>query len=243
MHLIEVQADRKNADFHSSEQASARLSRDLLDIEDLDGTPLAYQMTLPQLEKEDGMRKAPEIVLMGMLVVTSLLAQACGTFSGSGAGDEDLALDERINEPAMKYIPPKDFEVTSSLTRPSMRAELSARNATGLPKGSLIDVLFDFDRATLRADALPVLDANAKRLQKDGVTRLLLEGRGDEIGTAAYNIVLGDRRARNVRSYLQDLGLSVDLKTTSCGKDRPLCFRHNEDCMQRNRSVHFVVKE
>jgi peptidoglycan-associated lipoprotein len=188
------------------------------------------------------MRKAPEIALLGLLVVTSLLVQACGTFSGSGSGDEELALDERINEPTIKYIPPKDLDVTTSLTRPAMRAELSARNATGLPRGSLIDVLFDFDRATLRPDALVVLEANAKRLQKDGVGRLLLEGRGDEIGTAAYNIVLGDRRARNVKSYLQDLGLSVDLRTTSYGKDRPLCFQHSEDCMQRNRSVHFLVK-
>jgi len=106
----------------------------------------------------------------------------------------------------------------------------------------LMDVLFDFDRASLRPDALPVLEANAKRLQKEGVTRLLLEGRGDEAGTAAYNLILGDRRARTVRFYLQELGLAVDLKTTSYGKDRPICFQHSEDCMQQNRSVHFVVK-
>ncbi len=70
-----------------------------------------------------------------------------------------------------------------------------------------MDVLFDFDRAIIRQDALPVLEANAKRLQKEGVTRLLLEGRGDEAGTAAYNIILGDRRARTVKFYLQELGL------------------------------------
>jgi peptidoglycan-associated lipoprotein len=220
--------------------ASPRIS---WDIEGLDGTPFACRMRLPQREKEGGMRKAPELVLMGMLVVTSLLGQACAILSGSGAGDEQLAQDELINEPKIKYIPPQDFSVTTSLTRPAMRAELSARNATGLPRGSLIDALFDFDQASLRADAMSVLEANAKRLQKDGVTRLLLEGRGDEVGTAAYNIVLGERRARNVKSYLQDLGLSVDLKTTSYGKDRPLCFQHSDDCMQRNRSVHFVVKE
>lgn len=188
------------------------------------------------------MRKVPEIALMGMLILGSLLVQACSSLSGSGTGDEELAQGERINEPNIKYVPPPDVGVTTSRTSPSMRAELSARNATGLTKGSLMDVLFDFDRATLRPDALPVLEANAKRLQKDGATRLLLEGRGDEVGTAAYNIVLGERRARNVKTYLQDLGLSVDLKTTSYGKDRPLCFQHNEDCMQRNRSVHFVIK-
>lgn len=189
------------------------------------------------------MRKAPEIALMGMLVVSSLLVQACSILSGSSSGDEQTALDERINEQNIKFIQPQDFSVTTSRTSPSMRAELSARNATGLAKGSLMDALFDFDRATLRADALPVLEANAMRLQKDGAKRLLLEGRGDEVGTAAYNIILGDRRARNVKTYLQDIGLSIDLKTTTYGKERPLCFQHSEDCMQRNRSVHFVVKE
>ena len=106
-----------------------------------------------------------------------------------------------------------------------------------------MDALFDFDRATLREDARMVLEVNAKRLQKNGSTRLLLEGRGDEMGSSAYNLVLGDRRAKNVKRYLQDLGLAVELKTTSYGKDRPLCFQHSEDCMQQNRSVHFVVKE
>jgi peptidoglycan-associated lipoprotein len=125
-----------------------------------------------------------------------------------------------------------------------MRAELSARNATGLPQGALPDVLFDFDQATLRKDALPVLEATAKRLNDNGVTGLILEGRGDEAGTAAYNLVLGDRRAKRVKSYLQELGLlSVNLKTTSYGKDRPLCLLHSSDCWQKNRSVHFVVKD
>jgi peptidoglycan-associated lipoprotein len=127
--------------------------------------------------------------------------------------------------------------------RPSQRAELSAVNATGLPFGALSDVLFDFDQAVLRRDALPLVEANARRLVQDGVTRLLLEGRGDEVGTSAYNIVLGERRARSVKSYLQERGLSLQLRTTSYGKDRPLCYQHSEECMQKNRSVHFLVKD
>jgi peptidoglycan-associated lipoprotein len=127
--------------------------------------------------------------------------------------------------------------------RPSQRAELSAVNATGLPFGALSDVLFDFDQAVLRRDALPLVEANARRLVHDGVTRLLLEGRGDEVGTSAYNIVLGERRARSVKSYLQERGLSLQLRTTSYGKDRPLCYQHSEECMQKNRSVHFLVKD
>ncbi len=189
------------------------------------------------------MRKAPEFMLVGMLAVAALLVQACATQSGSTAGDERMGRTERVDEQAIKHIPPPEFSMTTSQPRPSLRAELSARNATGLPGGSLMDALFDFDRATLREDARMVLEVNAKRLQKNGSTRLLLEGRGDEMGSSAYNLVLGDRRAKNVKRYLQDLGLAVELKTTSYGKDRPLCFQHSEDCMQQNRSVHFVVKE
>jgi len=189
------------------------------------------------------MRQARHITLLGMLIMTAMLAQGCSMLSGSGGGEEEVAKRERIVEPKIKEIPPPDLHEATSRTSPSMRAELSARNETGLPRGLLMDVLFDFDRATLRADALPVLEANAKRLQRDGAKRLLLEGRGDEVGTAAYNIVLGERRAKNVKTFLQEIGISVDLKTTSYGKDRPLCFQHSEDCMQKNRSVHFVVKD
>ena len=181
--------------------------------------------------------------LFALLVSSLVLAHGCATQSGSGTGDERAAHEERISDPAIKDIASTELGLTTSRTSPAMRAELSARNATGMTQGSLIDVLFDFDRASLRVDALPVLEMNAKRLKQTGVSRLLLEGRGDEIGTAAYNIVLGDRRAKSVKSYLEQLGLAVDLRTTSYGKDRPLCFQHNSECFQKNRSVHFTTKE
>ena len=188
------------------------------------------------------MRRVPGYGMMGMLVVALLLAQGCATQSGSVTGDERMAKVERIDEPMIKEIPPADPGGALSSSR-TKQAELAARNETGLPKGALMDVLFDFNRASLRPDALQVLEANARRLKQDGIRRLLLEGRADEVGTVAYNLVLGDRRAEKVKDYLQDLGLSVDIKTTSYGKDRPLCFQHSSDCYQRNRSVHFVVKE
>jgi peptidoglycan-associated lipoprotein len=188
------------------------------------------------------MKKSTEIALMGVLAIAALGLPACSSLYGSGSGDEQASRKERIDEPAIKHIAPADPSLASRRSGPSMRAELAARNDTGMSKGSLVDVLFDFDRYTIRPDAVPALEANAKRLRREGITSVLLEGRGDEIGTAAYNMVLGDLRARNVKVYLEDLGLDVEVDTTSYGKDRPLCFRHDEDCMQVNRSVHFVVK-
>lgn len=190
------------------------------------------------------MRDAREgIVIIGMLVGGLLLAQGCATRAGSLAGEAQGDQVETIDEPAIKDIPPKDMRAAVSRTSPPMRAELAMRNVTGLPPGSLQDVLFDFDRASLRLEALPVLESNAKRLQANGAGRVLLEGRGDEFGTSAYNLVLGERRAKNVQVYLQQLGVGSELRTTSYGKDRPLCFQHTSECWQKNRSVHFVVKE
>jgi peptidoglycan-associated lipoprotein len=186
------------------------------------------------------MKKRAELVLLGALCLASVLSQGCATQSRSAGGDEYA--EEQIDEPTIKHILPPEFSVTASRPRLS-RAELSALNATGLPLGALSDVLFDFDQAVLRRDALPLLEANAKRLVDDGVSRLTLEGRGDEVGTSAYNLVLGERRAMSVKSYLQELGVPLHLKTTSYGKDRPLCVQRNEACMQKNRSVHFVVKQ
>ena len=186
------------------------------------------------------MKKPAELILLGTLGLGCLLSQSCATQSGSVGGDEYA--EEQIDEPKIRHILPPEHSITASRPRVS-RAELSAINATGLPTGALSDVLFDFDQSVLRRDALPVLEANARRLEQDGVSRLTLEGRGDEIGTSAYNLVLGERRARSVKSYLLELGLSVQLKTTSYGKDRPLCLQHSDPCMQKNRSVHFVVKD
>ncbi len=128
-------------------------------------------------------------------------------------------------------------------TSSAASSEFSESHTSGSADLALNDVLFDFDRDTIREDAVQVLEGNAQRLKQDSAARIILEGRGDEIGTAAYNLVLGERRASNVKRYLEQLGLTVDLKTTSYGKDRPLCAERTNECMQMNRSVRFVIKK
>lgn len=181
------------------------------------------------------MRQDRLLWVVGAPIMAVLVMQGCSALSGSGTGQEGRAGEERIKEQAIKEAPARNVNPD--------RSELSAKHEAESGKDLLMDVLFDFDQDSLRADALPVLEANARQLKGSGMARILLEGRGDEIGTSAYNLVLGERRARNVKTYLQHLGLSVDLKTTSYGKDRPLCFEHTNECMQKNRSVHFTVKE
>src|SRR5689334_19464145 len=150
------------------------------------------------------MRQVRNREIVGALALAALLTQSCASQSGSGTGTE-RGQTEHIREQAIKEA---DLNRASSGSRisPEMQSELSSRNASGLPAGLLMDALFDFDRDNLRSDALTIVEANAKRLKELHPTRVLLEGRGDEVGTSAYNLVLGERRAKTVKHYLQQLG-------------------------------------
>ncbi len=184
-------------------------------------------------------RSAP---LFSLFVLPVLLIHGCSSKSGSLIGQDLRGQEERIAEPAMKEIPPSDEHIIGSRTSSVMQSELTARNGTGLESGVLADIWFDFDQEVIQGEALRVLESNVKQLQQVSVTHLILEGRGDDIGTSAYNLVLGERRAKNVKSDLRRLGVSIDVSTTSYGKDRPLCFEHSSVCRQKNRSVHLVVQ-
>lgn len=181
------------------------------------------------------------VPLFSLLVLTALLTPGCSSKSGSLIGQDLSGQEERIAEPTIKEIPPNDLHLTGSRTSPAMQSELTSRNATGLDSGMLADVLFDFDQDVIGTEAMQVLDSNIQRLQRDKVTHLLLEGRGDDSGTSAYNLVLGERRAKSVQASLRQRGLAIDVTTTSYGKDRPLCFDSTSDCRQKNRSVHLVI--
>jgi len=116
--------------------------------------------------------------------------------------------------------------------------------AAAVPVIELVDAYFDFDRFVLRQDARTALESNARILKSElNGANILLEGHCDEVGTAAYNLVLGEKRARAAARYLEDLGVSASrIQIASYGKERPACTEHSPDCWQKNRRVHFAVK-
>jgi peptidoglycan-associated lipoprotein len=105
-------------------------------------------------------------------------------------------------------------------------------------------VFFDYDRFTIREEAKPILEANARMLKAENGWKLLIEGHCDERGTLDYNLVLGERRAQAAKRYLEDLGVSSSqVQITSYGKEKPFCMEHSQDCWQQNRRAHFAVQQ
>jgi OOP family OmpA-OmpF porin len=70
------------------------------------------------------------------------------------------------------------------------------------------DVLFDFDKATLRSRYQPDLNRLAETLVKDTTVRVLVWGYTDTAGGSDYNQRLSERRAETVARYLQSKGVS-----------------------------------
>jgi len=107
----------------------------------------------------------------------------------------------------------------------------------------LADIHFDFDRYDIRSGDTTILDASAAWLRANAGTLVLIEGHCDERGTDAYNLALGDRRAKAAMDYLVSRGIQADRITTlSYGKERPVCREHTEACWAKNRRAAFSVK-
>ena len=105
------------------------------------------------------------------------------------------------------------------------------------------DVHFDFDRYTLRAGAARVLDEVVAALAEEPGLRIEIEGHTCNIGTAEYNLALGDRRASAVRDYLTGQGVGMDrLQTVSFGEERPAHDNAREETRRLNRRAALVVR-
>ena len=113
------------------------------------------------------------------------------------------------------------------------------------PKKEIIfeDVHFDFDRYSLRPEATRALDEAVTALQEDATLNIEIEGHTCNIGTAEYNLALGERRAHAVRDYLTSRGIGANrFRTVSYGEERPKHDNAREETRRLNRRAALVVR-
>ena len=105
------------------------------------------------------------------------------------------------------------------------------------------DLFFDFNKANIRPDEVPVTDNDAKFIEQHPDIKITVEGHCDDRGSEEYNLALGDRRAHSLKEALEKQGVSADRITTiSYGKEKPFCTTDSEQCWQANRRDHFVLE-
>jgi outer membrane protein OmpA-like peptidoglycan-associated protein len=109
---------------------------------------------------------------------------------------------------------------------------------------NLPDILFDFNKATLRSQAREVISRIAGILMVARGFRLKVEGHTDSVGSEEYNLELSGKRAQSVRDYLVSAGVSSDLiATQGLGESSPIADNSTAEGRQKNRRVEIVIED
>lgn len=110
------------------------------------------------------------------------------------------------------------------------------------------DVLFDFDKATLRPEAGPALEKVAAVLKSYPKASVVIDGHTDGKGNDQYNQKLSERRAEAVRLWLVAHQVTTPMTARGWGKRKPVAPNTKPDGSddpagrQKNRRVEITVK-
>ena len=194
--------------------------------------------------------KAGIVVAMGLVL---LVSQGCsmkwlqsdgetgagaGQNGGSGGGLKGFSKnpsEERLGKGG------DIASLSSSGMSARQRAELTKEEKAAIEAG-LQDVFFGYDQWALSDSGMEALNLDAQWLKDHPGAVMKVEGHCDERGTADYNIVLGEKRAKTARGYLIESGVAPkQVAIVSYGKARPFCSDPAESCYQQNRRGHVLL--
>lgn len=100
---------------------------------------------------------------------------------------------------------------------------------------------FDFDKATLRPDAAPVVAQVVTLLKDNPDLKLSVEGNTDNVGSHDYNVKLSQDRAAAVVATLVGDGIDAGrLKSSGNGPDKPIADNDTTAGRAKNRRVELV---
>lgn len=144
--------------------------------------------------------------------------------------------------------PPRDGkvvadDVTIAQRSDSQSADAATKSGLSVLQLPLEDVFFRFDSVAIDDAGKQALHTNAGTVKNVRMKRIVVEGHCDERGSAAYNLVLGEKRAAAIEHYFSELGIDpAAIETVSYGKERPFCRQRDEACYQQNRRGHIWME-
>lgn len=126
-------------------------------------------------------------------------------------------------------------QTTTTVTPPSKTPEQLKEEANTATR-KMRTVYFALDDDTVTSEGRALLEAHAWFLSKNPSTMITIDGHCDERGTPAYNLALGERRAKAIAQVLMLNGVSASqIKTVSHGEEVPAVMGHDESAWSKNR--------
>jgi peptidoglycan-associated lipoprotein len=183
------------------------------------------------------------IVCLSFMVMTGC-AKKSAVKEQAVSAEEKAAADRTAEQAKAKAEADAKARAAEQRAKEEAEAKVAPQAEAAAVKEEMTfkDVLFDFDKFSLKPESRDTLKQLAEWLTNNRNNNVLVEGNCDERGTTEYNLALGERRAKEAMKYLVELGIDGKrIKTISYGKERPLDQGHDEEAWAKNRRDHFVV--
>ena len=156
------------------------------------------------------------------------------------------AVPAPVPEPPVTVVPPV-AEAPPPPPKPECKKPEPGEKITldGCGTGDVIvlnGVNFDFNKATLTANAKTILDPVSGELTSHADIQVELSGHTDGRGSEDYNLKLSQKRAEAVRSYFIAHGIAAERMTAvGYGKTQPIASNDTDEGRERNRRVELKI--
>jgi len=142
-------------------------------------------------------------------------------------------------------------EIFSTVMEPVEVPEPAADSLANIPEEKItppenIVIHFAYNSAQFTTNAMisGFLDACKTYMEKVPESYIMITGHTCSIGTSAYNMDLGQRRAESVASYFKDYGLPGErIRTQSRGENEPVSDNSTEAGRELNRRSEITIKQ
>ncbi len=212
-----------------------------------------YFPKILQEKEENGMLRKSSVWLVVLISIVAL------AFIATGCAKKQVVKEEAAAKPVVETKevpkpepppppppPPPPKEEPKVEAAPPPKEEPKPEAAPPAPAPEPIDLVslrlqFAFDDYTLSTKSKENVEKLAAWMSKNPTEKIQIEGHTCDIGTAEYNLALGERRANSAQKYLEGLGVtSARMSTISYGEERPLVPNKNEAERSKNRRDEFV---
>lgn len=149
-------------------------------------------------------------------------------------------LEEMHRQLAQKDAEARQLRMQQELSRVAKTKSTDRGLIVSLSSG----ILFDSGKSSLKPGAKRTLERIAEELKMASSARVVVEGHTDNVGTAAKNVTLSEKRANAVRDFLVSAGVSADrITATGFGDKDAVATNKTAAGRQQNRRVELVITQ
>jgi len=192
-----------------------------------------------------------------VLLVFSFLIVGCASSPTETRYDNRIKTYSSVTDENGKTTTVGDNDKVTAhyILRPGNRPDFQAKekptytqvSSSEVPKTQLADlqmvlevsdILFEFDKWTIRPDGVPELDKWATYFQENPQVTADIYGYADSTGPSEYNLNLSEKRAQAVVNYLASKGVDPKrLTAKGFGESQPAAPNTTKEGRQKNRRV------